>query len=236
MSERWCKRCEQTLPLSAFNKHRKGGHQWWCRECFRTYFRERGDLHRQQVRATKAQRIERAQKHVLDYLTTHPCVDCGEADFVVLEFDHVRGKKVNDVSKIAADGNPIATIDREIAKCDVVCRNCHTIRTLLRKGCDRGRQPRIQTQKPFIRYNLEVVYSVLAHGLCGDCRLKDPRVLEFDHVGPKRKAVMAMAWEGYGIAAIIEEITRCEIRCANCHKRKTSQERNSYRYRATLTA
>jgi hypothetical protein len=60
-------------------------------------------------------------------LAEHPCVDCGETDPVVLEFDHVRGKKKFNIS-----GNAYAKSDqeleKEIAKCEVRCRNCHVKR------------------------------------------------------------------------------------------------------------
>lgn len=60
-----------------------------------------------------------------DYLLKHPCVDCGETDPVVLEFDHVRGLKKYFVSTLIRKGYPILTIKREIMKCDVRCANCH---------------------------------------------------------------------------------------------------------------
>jgi hypothetical protein len=67
VSERWCKRCQKTLPLEAFNRY-KDGYQWWCRECFKVYFRERGKLHIDQVNASRDARRERAHAHVLSYL------------------------------------------------------------------------------------------------------------------------------------------------------------------------
>jgi hypothetical protein len=62
-------------------------------------------------------------------LEARSCVDCGEGDPVVLDFDH-RADKRGDVSKLAAWGVSIATLQREIAKCDVRCANCHRRRTL----------------------------------------------------------------------------------------------------------
>jgi hypothetical protein len=63
----------------------------------------------------------------------HPCKDCGEADIVTLEFDHVRGKKRDNVSNMVKYNAPIELIVTEIAKCDVVCANCHRKRTRDRK-------------------------------------------------------------------------------------------------------
>lgn len=62
------------------------------------------------------------------YLATHPCVDCGEDDVVVLEFDHLRDKTAN-VSALVAGFSGIKRVFQEIEKCEVVCANCHRRRT-----------------------------------------------------------------------------------------------------------
>ncbi len=43
----------------------------------------------------------------------------------VLTFDHIRGKKKKDVSKMVAEGYSIEAIQQEIGKCEIVCANCH---------------------------------------------------------------------------------------------------------------
>lgn len=56
------------------------------------------------------------------------CVDCGEKNHIVLDFDHIRDKKYN-VSRMIHDGFSWKAIVKEIKKCEVVCANCHRIRT-----------------------------------------------------------------------------------------------------------
>ena len=56
------------------------------------------------------------------------CMDCGETNPIVLDFDHLHNKKYN-VSRMIHDGFSWAAIKKEIAKCEVVCANCHRIRT-----------------------------------------------------------------------------------------------------------
>ena len=56
------------------------------------------------------------------------CVDCGIGNHIILDFDHLRDKKYN-ISRMIHDGFPWAAIKKEIAKCEVVCANCHRIRT-----------------------------------------------------------------------------------------------------------
>lgn len=64
-----------------------------------------------------------------DYLSKHPCVDCGEDDIIVLEYDHVRGKKRSTLSRMIQNNCSLATVKKEIAKCDVRCANCHRRKT-----------------------------------------------------------------------------------------------------------
>jgi hypothetical protein len=60
------------------------------------------------------------------------CKDCGYNDkSEALDFDHVRGEKEFDISQRVH--YPISRIKAEIAKCEVVCANCHRIRTFNRR-------------------------------------------------------------------------------------------------------
>lgn len=67
----------------------------------------------------------------VDALKAKPCIDCGGTfPPECMQFDHVRGVKVKDVSRMASQS--LAVIMAEIAKCDLVCANCHAIRTIAR--------------------------------------------------------------------------------------------------------
>ena len=66
-----------------------------------------------------------------EYFREHHCVDCGEADPIILEFDHLRANKRNrDVASMGQASRE--RVLREIARCEVVCSNCHTRRTAKR--------------------------------------------------------------------------------------------------------
>jgi hypothetical protein len=79
----------------------------------------------------KARCKAKAKAWVLAYLLAHPCVDCGEADPKVLEFDHRDpADKLHAISRMVADGLGVKNIEREVAKCDVRCCNCHRRRSL----------------------------------------------------------------------------------------------------------
>jgi hypothetical protein len=74
------------------------------------------------------------RRRIADYLSLNPCVDCGFTDIRVLEFDHVRGNKSNNIARMVRDGLSWSTIEAEIAKCEVRCANCHRIKTNERSG------------------------------------------------------------------------------------------------------
>jgi hypothetical protein len=75
----------------------------------------------------------RNRQIVLDHFETHPCVDCGNTDVRVLEFDHVRGTKIDCVSVGVKDSWSVEKLVEEINKCEVRCANCHKIMTDTRR-------------------------------------------------------------------------------------------------------
>ena len=78
-----------------------------------------------------------AKKRQIAYLSGYvrrvkdvPCLDCGRSyPHYVMDFDHVRGKKKMDVAVMVQSGVSIRTLRMEIAKCEIVCSNCHRERT-----------------------------------------------------------------------------------------------------------
>lgn len=59
-----------------------------------------------------------------------PCMDCGNSfPPYVMDFDHVEGEKKGCVSKLAHARMSLEKLQQEIDKCEVVCSNCHRIRT-----------------------------------------------------------------------------------------------------------
>ncbi|MGN7859566.1 hypothetical protein ACTJI8_03200 [Microbacterium sp. 22303] len=84
----------------------------------------------------QAQHRARNFERMIEYLLVHPCVDCGIADPVVLEFDHLPEftKRFEIARAITASTRSWAAIAEEISKCEVVCANCHRRRTARRAG------------------------------------------------------------------------------------------------------
>lgn len=68
------------------------------------------------------------KKRLSEIKQSSGCTDCGENNPIVLDFDHIRDKKYN-ISRMIHDGFSWSSIKKEIEKCQVVCANCHRIRT-----------------------------------------------------------------------------------------------------------
>ncbi len=72
---------------------------------------------------------------VYRYKESVPCADCGNFfPHYVMDFDHVRGEKEFNISSLISSRGTRKRIWDEIAKCDVVCANCHRIRTYKEKS------------------------------------------------------------------------------------------------------
>ena len=135
LATRVCCTCGLAKPMSEFavkNKQR-GTRSTKCRSCQAAYSREHYRRNRpaylQRTASHRRVNREECRQRVFDYLIAHPCVDCGEIDPIVLEFDHRDAMlKRESISRMISKHTwPI--VQREIAKCDVRCANCHRRRT-----------------------------------------------------------------------------------------------------------
>ena len=139
---RRCGRCHLEKPSEEFAWRRKERGQLdnYCRPCRAAYKQEHYRAHRQRYIDAAGRRKRRVvatrMAFVVAYLRENPCVDCGETDPVVLEFDHLRDKRFS-ISEGLQGRNWQSVLD-EIAKCEVVCANCHRRRTARRGGFARA--------------------------------------------------------------------------------------------------
>jgi hypothetical protein len=133
---RRCGRCGELKPIGEFawRRRRKKQRDNMCAPCRSAYGKEHYLANRQKYIDAEAQRkrarAESRTRWLVEFFESHPCVDCGEADPVVLEFDHLRDK-LFEVTNQFASRNWQEILD-EIEKCEVVCANCHRRRTARR--------------------------------------------------------------------------------------------------------
>ncbi len=285
--------------------------QTWCRDCFAEANARNYQANRERERARiykyiAARRAEVGQK-IIDYLREHPCVDCGERDIIVLEFDHI-GDKLADVSAYAGGGRTWARVKAEIEKCEVRCANCHRRKTRERSASPRTPELDVQPlrrtgsapvqlsleatlgirtcrvcheTKPLVEFpyrslrsqtrqwicllcqraytnewylrnrkrqiakakersrhaTAEIKHRVREYLLghpCVDCGESDPGVLDFDHLRDKKANISTLVQSGVSWESLAHEIAKCEVRCANCHRRRTARNARYYRSVATI--
>jgi hypothetical protein len=211
-----------------------------CRERSRRHYHQQRAAYIARNRRNAPRLRELAKLHVYRFLLGHPCVACGEADPVVLEFNHrnpaTKTANMSDLTRTMASAE---RIDAEIAKCDVLCANCHQWRTTLaravhyklaRPASERSRAANPREAANF--RNARLVWDRLAQGPCIDCGEGDPLVLQFDHRDGKSYDISRLVGNGCPPGRLADELTKCDVRCANCHRRRTAQVNGWFRTRA----
>jgi hypothetical protein len=133
-----CSRCGKSKPVEEFSWRRQARRQRdsFCRPCRSEYGKEHYASNRQRyiakARSQKQRLMLERTRYLIRFFEAHPCVDCGEEDPIVLEFDHVRDKSFAIGPGLAA--RSWQSILNEMEKCEVVCANCHRRRTAHRRG------------------------------------------------------------------------------------------------------
>lgn len=115
-----------------------------CRACMKEYhkvwYRQSYKHNPNRKKSTQYQleKIKRARIYSLNYLKKHPCIDCGETDPIVLDYDHVdKSEKFSRKTRLCYlvhHGYSEHRLDEEIAKCVVRCANCHRRKTAKEQG------------------------------------------------------------------------------------------------------
>lgn len=96
-----------------------------------------------------------------------------------------------------------------------------------------------KAKKRNVKVKLDVqryILGYLSKHPCVDCDEADPAVLEFDHREHKLKEVSSLISRRYSLQRIKEEVKKCDIRCANCHRRKTAKDFGWFKNRNALVA
>jgi hypothetical protein len=131
-----CTGCGLDRPATEFPvKHKKTGRRGTrCRACRSVYGKLHYRQHRPEYISRSRARVRRHERDsywswLMNYLASHPCIDCGQADPVLLQFDHRdRSTKVGTIGSMLNRASWAALLS-EVAKCDVRCANCHRLRT-----------------------------------------------------------------------------------------------------------
>jgi hypothetical protein len=188
--------------------------------------------------ANRDQEVERVRRRqnattaFLRELRDVPCHDCGGL-FAPhqMDFDHrdPREKSFNLCSGRAALKNRDQIL-AEAAKCDVVCANCHRLRTRARHrqwlaSRTPAVSPRIEGQRIRWRHRADLL-DQLRSVPCADCAGRFAQCsMDFDHRDPSTKAKGVTRMICGSVDRMLAEAAKCDIVCANCHRLRTFERR-----------
>ena len=188
-----------------------------------------------QNRAKEIARVQRRQAATLAFLRDlrrRPCTDCRKVlQPHQMDFDHREPmRKAFRLTSGRAMLKSRAALLDEASKCDVVCANFHRMRTSAHKrrldGSSGGASRYLKRKRHQWRSHAELL-NALRDVPCADCGHRyAPCVMDFDHRDPnaKRNTVTRMIGRA-GTARILDEVAKCDIVCANCHRARTFDRR-----------
>lgn len=189
-------------------------------------------------------RRQRATLELLRNLRRVPCADCGGVfPPYVMDFDHRDpATKLFNMTVAKALLKNRDVLFAEIAKCDIVCANCHRSRTYAAFMEGKLRPPAFQRKTtpaatPALQRRRDAwnrrrqaqlqVLEQLRQQPCADCGLTYPTcVMEFDHRDPSQKRFLVSQMPGrVKLTTLLAEVAKCDVVCANCHRVRTYQRR-----------
>jgi hypothetical protein len=124
---RICWKCEISKPITEFawQNRQQGKRQYRCKQCLREYVNSRD---RDYTNNLARENYKRNAEKLHSYKESIPCTDCGNYyPFYVMDFDHLYDK-IKNVS-LLVKSHTFKKLLEEIKKCELVCANCHRIRT-----------------------------------------------------------------------------------------------------------
>jgi len=149
----------------------------------------------------------------------HGCADCGESDPSCLDLHHRESAdKEMEITDMVTYGHSKENLREEMAKCDVLCANCHRKRHDNRPAAVDGDGKATTKRERLHRWSFEYRRE---RG-CERCEEGDPVCLQFHHPDDvdKEESVGKMIADSYPNAAVRAEADRCVVLCANCHRRE----------------
>lgn len=134
MPTKVCTWCRKRKPEEKFSIRRDSLRQAHCKTCHSEYHRKHYLANKTKYIGYARARQKRLRRFIVEYKTGKRCTDCKRKyPHYVLQFDHLPGcvKKVH-LANIHGRGWSLERIMEEIKKCDLVCANCHAVRTFKR--------------------------------------------------------------------------------------------------------
>jgi hypothetical protein len=172
--------------------------------------------HRDKVLERQRGHAAMVRDAVREYKSKLSCADCGETDAIVLEFyRNDRSDGCRDMRSLP--GCSLEVVLERLRDRTVLCRNCRERRVAEKRAARKG-APRHQSKIVRDAYR-EAISAHKASLGCARCAEMDPRVLHFHHRDGEQKIAEVSKLVDKSLLAALQEAQKCDILCANCHRR-----------------
>lgn len=201
-----CIKCGFNKPQYQFVFHKiKNKYENRCKDCKSEYGMEKNKEFR-----------KRNQEYISNIKQNNPCEDCGNKFYPCqMDFNHIDPTtKLFELWKVST--RSLNAVKKEIGKCELICANCHRYKTQEKFGA------RCNNPTSCNKSYTDFINSLKDNKSYYDCRRVYPYfILDFDHIGNKSFELNLAKQRRMGKSIVIEEISKCELVCVNCHRLRT---------------
>jgi hypothetical protein len=229
-----CTKCHTEKLIGDFGKSSitKSGLRYICKNCKMesdmTRRRNKGKIkysymkNRPSFRSRERRRFERRRDSIANLiieLKSSPCKDCGKNfPYYCMDFDHLDGsvKKLN-IKEIKSSPSKKHILE-EISKCELVCVNCYRLR-MVRRIQESGK---FYSSSNVVTVKVRNFLLEIKSDPCKDCGSSFHQAcMDFDHVRGEKLGTISELSRRFGKDKLTEEITKCDLVCACCHRVRT---------------
>lgn len=217
-----CAACKQLLPRTEFPQNKKTGYQLgYCNPC-----------EKQRIAVKRIRNLT----IINDHLRANPCVTCGRSDIRVLDFNHRKELGAKKWNICHGTGMSEEALRSEIAKCEVLCANCHRLFTMKSQSHGPWRKPvnelaELGTEKwhriTRTRVKADRIKSLLDGKSCEACGESNTWVLEWAHRAGTEKLDDVSQMTTCKWSRVLLEVAKCRPLCVCCHRIETYTENGS---------
>lgn len=225
-----CSECEQILDISLFSSKDNcpRGFDYWCKNCRNIYKQnnyssnlEEGRIKNNNKRRKRIQWFWKLKEGV-------HCMDCNKVyEPYCMDYDHIYNGKIKAVSRMVLDNTSKEIILEEIKKCELVCLLCHNKRTHDRFNEKLGKDRKYSSA---VQRNINIINNFKNHpcAICG--KLRGLYNMQIDHINPSTKLYDVCRLKSFKIETLQDELDKCQVLCALCHRRKSIIEQQNDQY------
>jgi len=183
-----------------------------CKKYQKKYHKYWYDINKENRKKQIKKRKVEIYEEVANFKSNNKCNICKESNPVALDFHHLADKKFGIRAGISSGYNLKKIVD-EMSKCIVLCANCHR------------KEHHGKKENKTIK-NREKINNFKSINKCKICKESNPVALDFHHLYNKKFEISKLSNSRYSFEYIMNEISKCILLCANCHRKEHYREKS----------